>query len=86
MSEARRELILLMEATRTSQKRLADLLGIATTTVNRWVRDERNDTLDPPFYAVNFMRAYIQLPDKTRERLPVQLQRRGAPGIRLATA
>jgi transcriptional regulator with XRE-family HTH domain len=71
MSDARRELTLLMKATRTSQKRLADLLGIAPTTVNRWVRGERGDTIEPPFYAVNFMRAYIQLPDKTRERLPM---------------
>lgn len=71
MSDARRELTLLMKATRTSQKRLADLLGTAPTTVNRWVRGEREDAVEPPFYAVNFMRAYIQLPDKTRERLPL---------------
>lgn len=72
MSEDRRELILLMEATRTSQKRLADLLGLAPTTVNRWVRGERDDAIEPPFYAVNFMRAYIQLPEKTQVRLLVQ--------------
>lgn len=72
MSDAHRELVLLMKATRTSQKRLSVLLGTSATTVNRWIRHERPDAVEPPFYAVNFMRAYIQLPDKTRERLPVQ--------------
>lgn len=69
MSDARRELLMLMEETKTTQKRLADLLGIATTTVNRWFREDRADAIAPPYYALNFMRAYIQLDDKAKASL-----------------
>ncbi|WP_062114104.1 helix-turn-helix domain-containing protein [Aureimonas sp. AU40] len=72
MSEARRELTMLMEETKTTQRRLADLLGVSYTTVNRWFCvATRSDALDPPFYAVNFMRAYIQLNPRARDGLPV---------------
>lgn len=80
MSDTRREIILLMEHTRTTQKRLSDLLGLATTTVNRWFREDRPDAIEPPFYALNFMRAYIQLPDKARERMGGPIKGGGGEG------
>jgi len=70
MSDIRREIIMLMEQTRTSQRRLSRLLGKSPMTVNRWFRPGRTDSLDPPFYALNFMRSYIQLSPGQRERMP----------------
>lgn len=64
-----REFLLLMERAGLQQTKLARLLGVYDVTVNRWCSD-RPDAVDPPFYAVNFLRIYLMLPEAARSRLP----------------
>lgn len=65
----RREFMILFEESRLTQRRLAALLGVAVTTVNRWFVD-RNDSFEPPAYALQFLRAFAMLPAQARERFP----------------
>lgn len=65
----KREFLLLMERAGLQQVKLARLLGIYDITVNRWC-SERSDSVDPPFYAMNFLRMYLMLSDAARARLP----------------
>lgn len=64
-----REFKLLMERAGLQQVKLARLLGVYDITVNRWCSD-RSDAVDPPFYAVNFLRMYLMLSEAARARLP----------------
>ena len=69
MSDARREIIMLMQETRTSQTRLARLLGLTQKAVGRWLNPNSDQPCEPPFYAINFLRCYIQLPEAARIRM-----------------
>lgn len=42
------------------QRRLAALLGVAVSTVNRWT-NEGPQHIPPPIYAINFVRAWVML-------------------------
>lgn len=64
-----REFILLFEQSRLSQAKLARLLGVSGITVNRWLL-EREDAVDPPYYALTFLRVYLMLPEPARARIP----------------
>lgn len=66
-----REFELLFDQSGLTQRRLAALLGTSHVTVNRWLKTERSDHVEPPFYALNFLRAYVMLPEGARARLPV---------------
>jgi transcriptional regulator with XRE-family HTH domain len=58
-----------LRAAGLTQRRLAALLGVSRSTVNRWCDDERTDRLNPPIYAVRFVRAWAELADDARERV-----------------
>lgn len=42
------------------QRRLAELLGVAVSTVNRWA-NESPQHIPPPLYAINFVRAWAAM-------------------------
>lgn len=65
----KREFMLLMERSGLQQIKLARLLGVSPMTVNRWF-SYRDDAVLPPYYAVNFLRAYMMLPEGARVSLP----------------
>lgn len=69
MSDNRRELIAMIHTLQSSQAFIASLLGVKAANVNLWVRPERKGNVEPPFYTVNFMRAYLLLSDELRARL-----------------
>lgn len=69
MSESRRELIAMKYGLQASHSFLASLLGVKADNVTLWVRPESSRTVEPPFYTVNFMRAYLLLSDDARARL-----------------
>jgi transcriptional regulator with XRE-family HTH domain len=60
---------LALRAAGLTQRRLAALLGVTPSTVNRWCDDDRTDRLDPPRYAVAFVRAWRELDDAARDRV-----------------
>jgi len=64
-----REFRLLFEASELQQTKLARLLGVSVMTVNRWL-SERDDAVDPPWYALTFLRVYLMLPEAARSRIP----------------
>lgn len=66
----KREFEMLLEKSGLEQKQLAALLGKTTVQVNRWLTD-RKDSGPPPFYALQFLRIYLMLPDAARAHLPV---------------
>ncbi|OHV85822.1 hypothetical protein [Ensifer sp. LCM 4579] len=66
--ENQREFLLLMEHARLTQAHLSGLLGVSHMTVNRWT-SHRDDAVDPPYYALQFLRAYLMLPEPARARL-----------------
>ena len=66
---AQREFKLLMDESGATQRDVSELLGVNLMTVNRWCTD-REDGFPVPFYALQFMRVYIMLPDAARIRLP----------------
>ena len=61
MSDNRRELIAIMSGLQISQSKLSVLLGVTPDSVNNWVRPERKTSVEPPFYALNFIRSLILL-------------------------
>jgi DNA-binding transcriptional regulator YiaG len=65
----RREFTLLFEKTGLQQTKLARILGVNDMTVNRWLT-ERDDAVDPPFYALQFLRLFLMTPEAARNRLP----------------
>ncbi len=67
----RREFALLFEQSRLQQTQLAGYLGVSKVTVNRWLK-ERDDAVDPPWYALQFLRLYMMLPEALRSRVMVQ--------------
>ncbi|WP_138144641.1 hypothetical protein [Brucella sp. 10RB9215] len=67
--DTRAEFRRLFELSGLRQKELASLLGNRDMTVNRWFAD-RSDAVMPPYYAVNFLRAYLMLTPEQRESLP----------------
>lgn len=67
------EFLLLMEKAELTQVKLAALLGVFDMTVNRWCAD-RADAVDPPMYALNFLRMYLMLPEAARHRLPEKMK------------
>lgn len=68
MSRQREFMLLLKEADLT-QVKLSKLLGVSDITVNRWTNPERPDAVEPPFYAVQFLRIYVMLPPDARRRI-----------------
>lgn len=64
-----REFRYLLEQSGLEQKELAGLLGVGTVTVNRWCTD-RSDHITPPWYAMNFLRAFLMLANGARDQLP----------------
>lgn len=64
-----REFSLLFDRSGLQQAKLARLLGVAAMSVNRWLTD-REDAADPPWYALNFLRMYLMLPEAARDRIP----------------
>jgi transcriptional regulator with XRE-family HTH domain len=67
----RREFALLFEKAQLQQTQLAGYLGVSKVTVNRWLK-ERDDAVDPPWYALQFLRLYMMLPEALRSRVMVQ--------------
>ncbi|MGT3569164.1 helix-turn-helix domain-containing protein [Klebsiella pneumoniae] len=67
----RREFALLFESSKLQQTQLAGFLGVSKVTVNRWLV-ERDDAVDPPWYALQFLRLYMMLPEALRGRVMVQ--------------
>ncbi|MCB5201666.1 helix-turn-helix domain-containing protein [Neorhizobium sp. T786] len=64
-----REFALLFDQSRLSQTKLSRLLGVSVMTVNRWLSD-RDDAVDPPYYALSFLRVFLMLPEAARSRIP----------------
>lgn len=52
------------------QRRLAELLGVAISTVNRWA-NEGPQHIEPPLYAINFVRAWAMLTDVQRGKFDI---------------
>lgn len=50
-----------------SQRRLAGILGVSPVTVNRWCDENRPDRIEPPKYAISFIRAWAILTPEQRE-------------------
>lgn len=67
---ARREFWMLLEAADLTQNDAAELLGTWPMTVSRWLSDRTYDTFPPPFHALNFLRAYVQLAPTARRQMP----------------
>lgn len=67
--ETQTEFRRLFELTGLMQKELARLLGVRDMTVNRWFA-VRGDAINPPFYVLNFLRAYLMLSEEQRANLP----------------
>ncbi|TIP46125.1 MAG: hypothetical protein E5X76_24095 [Mesorhizobium sp.] len=70
-ADDKREFELLFQQSGLEQKQLAGLLGKTSVQVNRWLTD-RVDSGAPPFYAINFLRAYLMLPASARTHLPAR--------------
>ncbi|TIW97795.1 hypothetical protein [Mesorhizobium sp.] len=68
-ADDKREFELLFAKSGLEQKQLAGLLGKTAVQVNRWLT-ARSDSGAPPFYAINFLRAYLMLPPSARAHLP----------------
>ena len=66
------EFLDLLRASELPQLQFAKLIGKNAGTVNRWVAD-RPDALEPPFYALIFLRIWTELPPATRRRLLADL-------------
>jgi DNA-binding transcriptional regulator YiaG len=64
-----REFSLLFDRSELQQTKLARLLGVSVMTVNRWLSD-RDDAVDPPWYALTFLRVFLMLPEPARARIP----------------
>lgn len=73
----KREFALLFEKSELEQKQLGDLLGTTAVTVNRWLTF-RKDSVEPPFYAVQFLRMYLMLPEAARAHLPIFKRQKAA--------
>ncbi|MEI9402286.1 hypothetical protein [Mesorhizobium argentiipisi] len=71
-ADDKREFAMLFEKSGLEQKQLAGLLGKTTVQVNRWLTD-RADSGAAPFYAINFLRAYLMLPPSARAHLPARV-------------
>lgn len=65
----RKEMVVLMREGELTQRDLSELLGTNAMTVNRWLSDREYDTRPPPFYALQFLRMYVMLPEAMRVRL-----------------
>lgn len=50
------------------QIKLSTLLGVHEVTVSRWLSD-RDDAVDPPWYALQFLRAFLMLDEAERASL-----------------
>lgn len=72
MSDNRRELIAMIHGLQASQAFIASLMGVKAGNVNLWVRPERQGTVEPPYYTVNLMRAYLLLSEDSRARLKAE--------------
>ena len=58
----------MVEKSGLMQRQLAALLDKHETTVSRWLSD-REDAVDPPFWASQFVRAYLMLSPADRAKL-----------------
>lgn len=63
-----REFEKLFEESRLTQTGLASLLGVSKMTAHRWF-SERDDAFGAPYYALQFLRMYMMLPEPARSRL-----------------
>lgn len=61
----------MVEESGLMQRQLAALLDKHETTVSRWLSD-RDDAVDPPFWAMQFVRAYLMLSNGDRAKLERQ--------------
>lgn len=64
----RAEFLALLKASGLRQAHFAKLIGKNVGTVNRWATD-RADALEPPFYALIFLRVWNELPAAARSKV-----------------
>lgn len=63
-----REFEKLFEESRLTQSGLAMLLGVSKMTAHRWF-STRPDAFGAPFYALQFLRLFLMLPEAARSRV-----------------
>lgn len=66
--EMQAEFRAMVEKSGLMQRQLAGMLDKHETTVSRWLSD-REDAVDPPVWAAQFVRAYLMLAPADRAKL-----------------